>query len=76
MGSKGAIPHFHFHLAYEIANRWMQVESYKIYNDYENFIEAQSVSKRMFRKSLYKNLMNKKLRPLVAKGPLTSISLN
>jgi hypothetical protein len=76
MGSCGAIPHFHFHLAYEIANRWMQIESYKIYDDYSNFLEAQSVPYKKYKKSLYINLMNKKLRPLVVKGPLKDISVN
>lgn len=75
-GNEGAIPHYHFHLCFEIAEKWTTIESYKIYDDYENFIAAQNVSRRSYRRHLHKNLINRKLRPNIAKGPLSLIAEN
>jgi hypothetical protein len=76
IGNEGGIPHFNFNLVFKIAEKWTTVESYKIYDDYENFVSAQNVSRRSFFRHLHKNLINRKLRPNVVKGPLSLVAEN
>jgi hypothetical protein len=73
LGRLGIRSYF-FYVIYEIANRWMQIRSYKIYDDYEAFLKSFKISSYKVRKITYRTLINKRLRPLVAKGPLRKTS--
>jgi hypothetical protein len=68
------VRHFYFYLIYNFANRWNQIKSYKIYDDYESFLESFNISHSAVRNLTYKNLINKRLRPLVTKGLLREVS--
>jgi len=65
---------FSFYLIYDIANKWMQVRSYKIYDDYENFLQSFNISSNQVKRITYSKILNKRLRPFVTKGSLREVS--